>query len=74
MFVLRELKDEGYIEFINVMYKVDSETIPECRYESKYRRFQNFFKMKALRRFYKEGLITFINDVPDVPEQEDNWP
>lgn len=68
MIVLRKLKDEGYIEFINVMYKIDSEIIPECGYESTNKRFPNFIKMKALRRFYKEGLITFINVVPDVPE------
>lgn len=68
MFVSRKLKDEGFIEFINVMYKIDSEIIPECGNESSKRRFPNFIKMKALRRFYKEGLITFINVVPDVPK------
>lgn len=65
MTVLRKLEDKGYIEFISVMYKIDSEIIPEPSNE---RRFKNFIRMKALQRFYKEGLITFINFVPDESE------
>lgn len=65
MAVLRKLEDKDYIEFINVMYKIDSEIIPESSNEI---RFKNFIRMKVLQRFYKEGLITFINVVPDEPE------
>lgn len=65
--VLRKSEDEGYTEFINVMYKIDSEIIPEWRNELSKRSFKNFIQMKALQRFYKEGLITRINVVPDLP-------
>lgn len=67
MVVLRKSEDEGYTEFINVMYKIDSEIIPEWRNELSKRSFKNFIQMKALQRFYKEGLITRINVVPDLP-------
>lgn len=65
MIVLRKLEDKGYIEFINVMYKIDSEIIPESSNEG---RFNNFIRRKALQRFYKEGLIKSINFVLAVSE------
>lgn len=56
------------MEFIKAMYKIDSEIIPMCITVSGNKRTKNFIQMKALQRFYKEGLITRINVVPDLPE------
>lgn len=67
MVVLRKSEDEGYLEFINVMYKIDGEIIPKCRNELiEKRRLMNFIQMKAMQRLYKERLIRFINVVSDV--------
>lgn len=66
--VLRKSEDGGYMQFINVMYKIDSEIFPECSKKLCHKRLRNFMKTKALHRFFEEGLITFINVVPDVPE------
>lgn len=67
MIVLRKSEDEGYLEFINVMYKIDGEIIPKCRNELiEKSRLMNFIQMKAMQRLYKERLIRFINVVSDV--------
>lgn len=60
-------EDGGYMNCINVMYKIDSGIIPECRNNLCTDRLQNFIRTKALQRFYKEDLITSIKVVLDVP-------
>lgn len=55
--ILRKSEDEGYVEFIKAMYKIDSEIIPECRNKFGDKRIENFIRKKALQRFDKEGLI-----------------
>lgn len=42
MVILWKLEDEGYVEFIKVMYKIDSEIIFECRNKFGDKRIENF--------------------------------